>query len=74
MAVVKTPQTSKLSIKVSTGVDGNGKAIVKTLSYGNVKSSATDQLLFDVGVAIAGMQSGTIVGFARVDNADLANA
>ena len=73
MAVVKTPQESRIGIKVANGTSASGAAQYKTLRFSNVKTAATDQDLFDVGSSIAGLQSAVLAGITRTDEADLAN-
>ena len=43
MAVVKTPQDSRIGIKVVNGVNASGANIFKTMSFSNVKATAPDQ-------------------------------
>ena len=74
MAVVKTPQESRIGIKVANGTSASGAAQYKTLRFSNVKPASSDQDLFDVGVSIAGLQAATLAGISRTDEADLANS
>ena len=74
MAVVKTPQESRIGIKVHNGTSASGAAQYKTLRFSNVKPATPDQDLFDVGSSIAGLQSAVVAGITRTDEADLANA
>ena len=73
MAVVKTPQESRIGIKVANGTSASGAAQYKTLRFSNVKPATSDQDLFDVGVSIAGLQAAVLAGISRTDEADLAN-
>ena len=73
MAVVKTPQESRIGIKVANGTSASGAAQYKTLRFSNVKPATSDQDLFDVGVSIAGLQAAVLAGITRTDEADLAN-
>ncbi len=73
MAVVKTPQESRIGIKVANGTSSSGAAQFKTVRFSNVKPTATDQDLFDVGVSLAGLQATTLAAIIRTDEADLAN-
>ena len=74
MAVVKTPQSSTIGIKVANGTSSSGAAQYRTLRFSNVKPAAVDQDLFDVANSIAGLQAQTLAGISRTDIADLANA
>ena len=72
MAVVKTPQDSRIGIKVVNGVNASGANVLKTLSFSNVKAAAADQDLYDVAASIAGLQSKSLVEIIRTDQANLA--
>ena len=72
MAVVKTPQDSRIGIKVVNGVNASGANVLKTLSFSNVKATAPDQDVYDVGDSIAGLQSKSLVEIIRTDQANLA--
>ena len=72
MAVVKTPQESRIGIKVVNGVNASGANVLKTLSFSNVKATAPDQDVYDVGDSIAGLQSKSLVEIIRTDQANLA--
>ena len=73
MAVVKTPQESRIGIKVANGTSASGAPQFKTLRFSNVKPAASDQDLFDVGFSIGGLQGAALVAIIRTDEADLAN-
>ena len=73
MAVVKTPQESRIGIKVHNGTGSTGAAQYKTVRFSNVKPAASDQDLFDVGTSIAGLQAAARAGITRTDEADLAS-
>lgn len=73
MAVVKTPQESRIGIKVANGTSASGAPQFKTLRFSNVKPAASDQDLFDVGSGIAALQSANLAAIIRTDDADLAN-
>ena len=73
MAVVKTPQESRIGIKVANGTSASGAAQFKTLRFSNVKPASSDQDLFDVGASIDGLQGAALVAIIRTDEADLSN-
>ena len=73
MAVVKTPQESRIGIKVANGTSASGAAQFKTLRFSNVKPAASDQDLFDVAFSISGLQGAALAAIIRTDEADLAN-
>jgi len=68
MAVVSTPQAGRLTVNVSEIV--SGKEVTHARNFSGLKAGASDQDVFDVGSAIAGL---TVVGITRTSAADLAN-
>lgn len=72
MAVVKTPQETRLGIKVDNGVSGAGTPVFKTLRFSNVKPSATDQNVFDLGSEISALQGKALAAIIRTDDSTLA--
>ena len=74
MPVMTNAMGSAIQIKVATGVDGDGKDIIKTRSYNNVKSSATDQDVFDVASAMADLQINEVRQVLRTSKDELVNA
>ena len=72
MAVVKTPQESRIGIKLDNGLSGSGVPVFKTLRFGNVKPATTDQVVFDVAEEIAALQGKALAGISRTDDATLA--
>lgn len=74
MAVTSMPLGSALLVQVQTGVDGSGNPVVRTRRWSNVKAAATDQDVFDVANAIAGLQAHPVVDIVRQDSEDLEQA
>ncbi|HAG10282.1 MAG TPA: hypothetical protein DCK76_02595 [Desulfotomaculum sp.] len=74
MAVEKVSSGSVLNLEVQTGVDAQGNPVYRSRNYKGISSSATDQDLYDVAQAIAGLQSYTLSKISRVDNAQLVEA
>lgn len=72
MAVVKVPQKSTIAIKLQKGLSPSGSPVYVTRNYPG-KSSATDQDLFDVGLALTDLQSYPVASIERIDNAHLVN-
>ncbi|MGB9812771.1 MAG: DUF1659 domain-containing protein [Thermovenabulum sp.] len=52
-----TPVNAVLEIHVETGVDEQGKPVVKARSFRNLKTDAQDQDVMDVAKALAGLQA-----------------
>ena len=60
MAVESRAYPSTLQLVYDMGTDEDGKKISRRRSYTNVKSEAADQDLFDVALAIAGLQTNVV--------------
>ena len=71
MAVAKTSEESKISIRVVNGTNATGGNVYKTMSFSNVKPTALDQDIYDVGFSLAGLQSKSLVEIIRADQASL---
>jgi len=71
MAVSKVPQTSRLAIKVQTGVNTAGNPVYRQRSFANIKTAAADSDVFAVAQGIAGLQKDLVSGFSRIDEGDL---
>jgi hypothetical protein len=71
MAVVKTPQNSRIGIVIANGVSSTGAEPVKTLRFSNVKPTATDQDMYDVAVSLSGLMASSLVEIVRTDEANL---
>lgn len=71
MAVVTVKEPSSLRLKFNHGNDDNGKAIIKTKSYQNVKAQALSDDLYAVAKSLAGLQEYDLFEVARLDNTSL---
>jgi hypothetical protein len=71
MAIVKESEESKISIRVVNGTNAAGGNVYKTMSFSNVKPTATNQDIYDVGFGLAGLQSKSLVEIIRADQASL---
>lgn len=60
MALESRAYPSTLQLVYDMGTDEDGKKISQRRSYTNVKSEAADQDLFDVALAIAGLQTNVV--------------
>lgn len=70
MAVVKNLDLSALVLKLQKGVTTTGAPAYVTRNY-PCKALSSDQDLFDVAVAIAGLQTYPVDAIQRIDNAEL---
>jgi len=73
MAVIKNADYSRMMVKVNMGLDGNGKSIIKTRTFGNVQAAANNQDFYDVAVALGSLQSHPVEAISREDNGQLIN-
>ena len=71
MAVVQTPQDSRIGVVIANGVSSTGAEQVKTLRFSNVKPTATDQDMYDVAFSLSGLMSSVLVSITRTDEANL---
>jgi len=73
MAVQSTLAKSALSLKYKEGVDVNGKYIIKTKKFSNVKVTAADQDIFDISDAFTSLMLYPVSEVLRSDDCVLAN-
>ena len=72
MAIVASvPKLSTLQIIYGTGIDEAGRATTKTRSFSNIKNTVTDQDLYDVTLAIVGLQQNDFVRATVIDKTEL---
>jgi len=71
MAVNKVPVGSSLRIQFQIGVDHEGNPVFRSRSLSGVKSDAADQDIYDVAMALGGLQDYTVNAVTRVDNGRL---
>ena len=60
MALESRAYPSTLQLVYDMGTDEDGKKLSRRRSYTNVKSEAVEQDLFDVALAISGLQTNVI--------------
>ncbi len=58
---------TQLRLAFDTGVDGNGRTIVRNKNYNNIKTAATTDELFTVAQSIVGLQQYPLSGIERND-------
>lgn len=71
MAVISTPNASAVKVKFDQGTDLNGERIIKTKTFSNIKSAATNDNIMAVVNAISALQQHTLSAVVRVDNSSL---
>ena len=75
MAIVESVvKFSTMQIIYGTGMNEAGQATTKTRSFSNVKSDVIDQDLYDVALAIYGLQQNDLVRVTVVDKTELVTA
>ncbi len=74
MALTATPVGSVLQISVQTGTDTLGRPVIRKRVFNDLKTSLTDQQVYDLGVILAGLQAYPVTGNQRLNNVDLVNA
>lgn len=65
MAIVSEFLATKMVTRLNYGMV-NGKEVIKTKSYGNIRQDATSAALHAVGTAITGLQEPTLEEVHRV--------
>jgi hypothetical protein len=53
MAVTSIPLGSRIQLRLRTGFTQDGKPILRTRSYANLKSAASDEDLYQTGLEMA---------------------
>ncbi len=71
MAVVTIPLGSRIQLRLRTGFTEEGKPILRTRSYANLKSSAADEDLYQTGLELVGMQDHDLEIIRRIDEMEL---
>ena len=74
MAVQTTLVNSGLSLRYKTGIDQNGKDIIKAKKFSNVKVTAVNQNLYDVATAFSPLMRYPTLDILRTDDSALMNA
>ena len=73
MAVVANQADSKFKLVLNAGVDENNKDIIKNKTFSNVKSTVTNENLYNLGVALSGLQSYALTDIVRYEEYKLIN-
>ncbi|XTR36939.1 DUF1659 domain-containing protein [Paraclostridium tenue] len=68
MTVSETKNPSALKIKLDAGLNDDGKTIVKSRTYNNVRPDATSQDVLDVAKAIINLQVHDELEILKQDN------
>lgn len=71
MAVVATSNASSLKIKFDHGTDLNGDRVIKTKTYGSIKSMSSNDDLMAIVNGLTALQQHSLGGTNRIDNCSL---
>ena len=71
MAVTSIPLGSRIQLRLRTGFTQHGKPILRTRSYANLKSAASDEDLYQTGLEMVGLQQHALEIIRRVDEMEL---
>ena len=72
MAVIASPKDTVVVVTFQTGLTTQGSPKISQRSLANVKASASDQDVYDVAVALYGLQVYPLIGVRRDNRIDLA--
>lgn len=73
MAVNKVEQTSRLIVKVETGINTAGQPVYRQRSFANLNPALSDEDVLAIGTALGALQQYRIEAVGRQDNAILAS-
>lgn len=71
MAVTAMQSSSRLQLRFQVGTDDEGRPVYRSRSYSNVKPGASNQDLYDVGMAFSALQEHVLESVRRIDEAEL---
>lgn len=71
MAIVTVKEPSSLKIRFNHGSDTNGKLVIRSKTFPNVKPDATSDALYAVAKSIASLQDHDIYEVIKLDNTSL---
>ncbi|WP_407306934.1 DUF1659 domain-containing protein [Desulfosporosinus sp. SB140] len=71
MAIISNARDSVMVVTYQVGLTAQGSPKLSQRSIGNVKSASSDQDVYDVAVALYGLQDYPLVGVRRDNRLDL---
>ncbi len=74
MAATATKLQTALVIKYKDGVDASGKEIIKSQRFSKVKTTATEQDIYDVSIEVGKLLGKTLDEVVREDQSGIMNA
>ena len=73
MAVIKNHADSKLKLVFNAGLDEKNNEIIKNKTFSNIKSTAEDENLYNLGGAISDLQSYSLMNLMKYEEYELIN-
>ena len=70
--VVEARNPSSLKVKFDCGLNDNGKTVVKSRTYSNLKHNAAPVDVLNVAEALASLQQHSVLEISKIDNTILA--
>lgn len=71
MAIIANQADTKIKLVLDAGIDENNKEITKNKTIANVKTTATNDNIYEVATALAGLQTYTLKNIKRYEEYDL---
>ena len=71
MAITAVAQDSKLKLSFDGGLDGDGKAIVKSKTFSKIKAAAVNDDVYALATSLTGLQEKPLLSVRRIDEVDL---
>ena len=72
MAVIASAKDTVLVVNFQTGLTPAGSPILRQRSFPNIRSNAADQDVYDVAMALYGLQNYPLISVRRDNRVDLA--
>ncbi|MEG1286370.1 MAG: DUF1659 domain-containing protein [Romboutsia sp.] len=70
--VVEIKNFSSLRIKFDCGLGDNGRSLIRSRTYSNLKHDAAALDVFNIANALASLQQHSVLDIAQIDNTTLA--
>ncbi len=71
MAVNVTPLNSKLQMRFQVGLNEDGKPIIRSKTFGGLKSDALNENVYNAAQSLAGLQVNDVAAVRRIDEVEL---
>ena len=73
MAVTTTPVNSELVLVLDNGIGASGQQLIRYRAFGDVKSDALDEVVYQVAQVILNLQDRDVLAVHRQDTVGLIN-